>query len=68
MKETANNSLRLAFALFIPNAIVVGATQSDPTPVKAVIKYSAAPWDDAAYEILLTDAEHCVGLRSIRKD
>ena len=46
-------AVRLAFALFIPNAIVVGATQSDPTPVKAVINYSAAPWDDAAYEILV---------------
>jgi hypothetical protein len=42
-----------ALALFIPFAIVLGETQSDPTPIKAVINYSVAPWDDAAYEILI---------------
>jgi hypothetical protein len=39
--------------LFIPYAIVLGETQGDSTPIKAVINYSAAPWDDAAYEILI---------------
>ena len=43
----------LAFALFILPAIVFAAAQDDTTPIKAVIKYSAAPWDDAAYEILI---------------
>jgi hypothetical protein len=42
-----------ALTLFIPYAIVLGQTQSDPTPIKAVINYSTAPWDDAAYEILV---------------
>ena len=42
-----------SLALFIPYAIVLGQTQGDPTPTKAVINYSAAPWDDAAYEILI---------------
>jgi hypothetical protein len=39
-------------ALFIPS-IVLGETQGGSTPIKAVINYSAAPWDDAAYEILI---------------
>ena len=42
-----------ALALFIPYAIVLGQTQGDSTPIKAVINYSAAPWDAAAYEILI---------------
>ena len=46
-------AVRLAFALLITHAIVVGATQSNATPVKAVINHSVAPWDDAAYEILV---------------
>ena len=50
MKTVCRN---LAFALFILPAIVFGAAQDDTTTIKAVIKYSAAPWDDAAYEILI---------------
>jgi len=42
-----------ALALFIPYAIVLGQTQGDATPIKAVINYSVAPWDDAAYEIII---------------
>ena len=42
----------LAFG-FIPVAIVSAAAQGEPAPIKAVINYSAAPWDDAAYEILI---------------
>lgn len=49
--KTAYRSL--AFALLILPAIVFGAPEDDPTPIKAVINYSAAPWDDAAYEILI---------------
>jgi hypothetical protein len=45
--------LSLAFALFIFSAIVFGAPQGDPAPIKAVITYSAAPWDESAYEILI---------------
>jgi hypothetical protein len=29
------------------------AGQDDRSPIKAVINYSAAPWDDAAYEIIV---------------
>lgn len=49
--KTAYRSL--AFALLILPAIVFGAPEDAPTPIKAVINYSAAPWDDAAYEILI---------------
>ena len=44
--------INLAFT-FIPIAIVFGAAQGEPAPIKAVVNYSAAPWDDAAYEILI---------------
>jgi hypothetical protein len=43
----------LAFALFILAPIVSGAPQDAAMPIKAVINYSVAPWDDAAYEILI---------------
>lgn len=49
--KTAYRSL--AFALLMLPAIVFGAPQDAPTPIKAVINYSVAPWDDAAYEILI---------------
>jgi hypothetical protein len=42
-----------ALTLFIPYTIVLGETQGDSTPIKAAINYSAAPWDDVAYEILI---------------
>ena len=45
--------LCLALALSILTLIGFGAPQGDPAPIKAVINYSAAPWDDSAYEILI---------------
>ena len=45
--------LSLAFALSSFTPIGFGAPQGDPAPIKAVIKYSAAPWDGSAYEILI---------------
>jgi hypothetical protein len=49
--KTAYLSIALALSIFTP--IGFGADQGDPAPIKAVIKYSAAPWDDSAYEILI---------------
>jgi len=49
--KTVYLSLAFALAIFTPTGF--GAPQGDPAPIKAVIKYSVAPWDDAAYEILI---------------
>lgn len=43
----------LALSLLILPAIAFSAPEDGTTPIKAVINYSAAPWDDAAYEILI---------------
>ena len=43
----------LVSAWLILNTILLGDDQGKPAPIKAVINYSAAPWDDAAYEILV---------------
>ena len=49
--KTVYLSLAFVLAIFTPTGF--GAPQGDPAPIKAVIKYSVAPWDDAAYEILI---------------
>jgi hypothetical protein len=43
----------LVFGWLILNTLLLGDNQGEPTVIKAVINYSAAPWDEAAYEILV---------------
>jgi hypothetical protein len=49
MKRT----ITLVSAWLALNSVLLGANQDQPTVTKAVINYSVAPWDDAAYEILV---------------
>lgn len=54
MSRTSRKGIAgLALIFFLCPGIVHAGQQGDPPPIKAVIRYSVAPWDGSAYEILI---------------